>query len=324
MELESLLQEINSLLEPLEDKVIEHYKMPRYPVVLVVGCPRCGSTLMLQWLANTGKFAYPTNLLSRFYSAPYIGAKIQQLFTDPRFNFKNELSSFSKDIFFSSELGKTTGFLSPNEFWYFWRRFFPYGEIQYLDEKKLKKINTSKFLSEFAAIEAVFDKPFALKGMIINWNIPFISRILDKALFIHITRHPLYNSQSLLESRIKYFGNVIHWYSFKPKEYFNLKNLDPYDQVAGQVYFTNRAVSKGLEIIDESRRIEIAYEAFCKHPADVFNQIKSKFSQQDFLADWPYDGPEKFQSKNQLRLSKEETDKIVNAYSQFSGEYLKQ
>ena len=283
-----------------------------------------GSTILLQWLANTGYFAYPTNLLSRFYAAPYIGARIQQLLTDPRYNFKDELADIFNNIDFRSELGKTQGVLSPNEFLYFWRRFFHYAEIQYLNEEALNKVNTDKFVSEIAALEAAFDKPFALKGLIINWNIPFISSILDKALFIHITRHPLYNSQSLLESRIKYFGNVKHWYSFKPKEYFKLKRLDPYEQVAGQVYFTNRAVSKGFEEIDESRRVEITYETFCKDPADVFNQIKSKFAQQDFLIDWPYDGPDRFQSKNKLRLSKEEADKIVNAYRQFSGEYLKQ
>ena len=38
-------------------------------VVLVVGGPRSGSTVMMQWLASSGVFAYPSNLLSRFYRA---------------------------------------------------------------------------------------------------------------------------------------------------------------------------------------------------------------------------------------------------------------
>ncbi|GAH14530.1 unnamed protein product, partial [marine sediment metagenome] len=29
---------------------------------------------MMQWLASTEMFAYPSNLLSRFYGSPYIGA----------------------------------------------------------------------------------------------------------------------------------------------------------------------------------------------------------------------------------------------------------
>ena len=74
--LERLLKEINDILGPVEDRILQRYKMPKYPVIFIVGAPRCGSTLIMQWLAKTDRFAYPTNLLSRFYEAPYIGAKI--------------------------------------------------------------------------------------------------------------------------------------------------------------------------------------------------------------------------------------------------------
>lgn len=317
--LEGLLDEINRILEQAEDRIIEPYHMPRYPVVLIVGCARAGSTLVLQWLACTGQFAYPTNFLSRFYAAPYIGARIQQLLTDPQVNFRNEFADLSTEIQFCSELGKTKGILAPNEFWYFWRRFFHYGEIQYLDEDALARVNTSKFVSEIAAIEAASDKPFALKGLIVNWNIPFISSLLDRVVFIHITRHPLYNAQSLLEARTRYFGSPGEWYSFKPREFEKLKELEAFEQVAGQVYFTNRAISKGLEQIDESRRLEISYESFCKDPASLFDQITSKFVQQGFNVDWCYKGPPEFTTRNQQRLSDEETGRIVEAYKRFSG-----
>ena len=320
--LEGLLQEINNILEIAEDRILERYHMPRYPVILIVGCGRSGSTLMLQWLAHTGRFAYPTNLLSRFYAAPYIGAKIQQMLTDPQFNFRNEFADFHNEIQFSSMLGKTQGTFAPNEFWYFWRRFFPYEEIQYLDAEALRKTNKSKFASELAAIESVFDKPLALKGLIINWNIPFLSSILDKVLFIHITRHPLYNAQSLLEARTSFFGSWRQWYSFKPIEYENLKDLDPYEQVAAQVYFTNRAIEKGLAQIDNSRWIKVSYEEFCKAPAELFNQILKKFAQQDYKVKWNYTGLKYFQSTNQIKLNKKYLNRIIGAWKIFSGKNI--
>ena len=104
--LESLLKEINGILGPVEEDILENYRMPKYPVVLIVGCARSGSTLMMQWLARTGIFAYPTNLLSRFFGAPYIGALIQQLLTAPEFNFNNEILDFNNEISFSSDFGK--------------------------------------------------------------------------------------------------------------------------------------------------------------------------------------------------------------------------
>ncbi|HRX04698.1 MAG TPA: sulfotransferase, partial [Anaerolineae bacterium] len=123
--LEALLDEISGLLGPVESEVAARYHMPAYPVVLVMGLPRCGSTLTMQWLAASGRFGYPSNLLSRFYAAPYVGARIQQLLTDPQFSFGDELHDLASAVGFDSTLGKTRGALAPNEFWYFWRRFIP-------------------------------------------------------------------------------------------------------------------------------------------------------------------------------------------------------
>src|SRR5689334_1008692 len=79
--LEELLRETNQLLAPSEAAAVADFRMPRFPVVLIVGAARSGSTVTMQWLAQTGTFAYPTNLLSRFYGAPSIGARIQQILT---------------------------------------------------------------------------------------------------------------------------------------------------------------------------------------------------------------------------------------------------
>ena len=313
--LEALLQEMNEILEPAEDRILENHHMPRYPVIFIVGCARAGSTLMMQWLASTGIFAYPTNLLSRFYAAPAIGARIQQLLTDSTYRFRDEFDDCTTALQFSSDLGKTKGTLAPNEFWYFWRRFFHYGEIQQLDEDGLASVDGAKFLAELAALEAVFDKPFVLKALIINWNIPFIDRIMDKVLFIHITRQPLHNAQSLLESREKYFGTIDEWYSFKPPEFLKLKDSGPYTQVAGQVYCTNEAISKGLGQVNSDRRMQVSYEEFCRNPAAVFSTIKEKFIKQDCWVDWHYSGPETFECKNQIRLSEEAVQQIIHAYT---------
>ena len=46
-QLEQLLREINDNLGPAEDHISEQYARPRYPILLVVGGPRSGSTLMI-------------------------------------------------------------------------------------------------------------------------------------------------------------------------------------------------------------------------------------------------------------------------------------
>ena len=77
-DLENFLKEINEDLLIAEKEQLKK-QMKEYPVILVVGALRSGTTLLTQWLANTKQFAYATNVLSRFYETPIIGAKIQRL-----------------------------------------------------------------------------------------------------------------------------------------------------------------------------------------------------------------------------------------------------
>ena len=64
--LEDLLDKVNCLLEEPELNEVSHLKQPKLPTVFIVGNPRSGTTLLYQWLAATGLFAYPSNIMSRF------------------------------------------------------------------------------------------------------------------------------------------------------------------------------------------------------------------------------------------------------------------
>jgi hypothetical protein len=316
--LENLLNEINGLLGPVEEQVINYYKQPNYPVVLIVGCARSGSTLLFQWLSQTRIFAFPTNFLSRFYAAPYIGARIQQLFADPDYQFRDEFFDLAPSVSFESDLGKTKGVFAPNEFWYFWRRFFKYDNIQYLDKNALESIEIDKFSAELAALQNVYTKPLLMKGMIINWNIPYVSKNIEQTIFLHIKRQPYYNSQSLLEARKNFFGDIHKWYSFKPREYEDLIQLDTYSQVAGQVFYTNRAIEEGLAHVPSSRKLSINYEELCAKPERIYNQIVALVEKNNYSIVDDYQGPSEFKSTNDIRLPSPAWENIEKAYLEFN------
>lgn len=318
--LEEILGEVNALLGRADAGAISSFRQPKYPVVLVMGSPRSGTTLLLQFLAASGYFCYPTNILSRFYCAPRLGAKIQLMLTT--YDFKNEIFGSAGGVDFVSTLGKTRGALAPHEFWYFWRRFFRPTETHKLSEEQIRSVDHKQFAAELAALEAVFDKPLVMKGMVVNWDIPFVSRILEKVLFIHIRRHPLYNIQSILGARKDYSGDVSEWWSFRPPEYPKLKGLGPYEQVAGQVYFTNGGVEEGLAAVNRERALTVEYEELCAAPREVFRRVAEKLSLQGLAADWPYVGPESFPVVNDGFLADEEQQKVISAYAGFSGETL--
>lgn len=317
-QLETLLRELSDLLGPVEKTVVARYRMPVYPVVFVMGLPRSGSTLMMQWLAASGRFAYPTNLLSRFYAAPTIGARIQQLLTDPRFSFGNEFADLAHEISYTSDLGKTTGALAPNEFWYLWRRFIPNTEPRKLSETEQSQVDGAGFAAQLAALEGVFGKPLALKGLILALDMPLLDRLFERVVFLHIKRDPLYNIQSLLEARERYYGHRGGWYSIKPAEYDMLCREEPIAQVAGQVALTRAAMDGDLAQIDPARRLDVEYERFCADPATTWQQLLERLRAQGMDANWPYAGPDRFLVTNQRRVSDEDWEAITREYERFS------
>ncbi len=321
-DLENLLGEINGLLAGPEREVLNGYSEPQKPVLLIVGAPRSGTTLLMQWLAQSGYFAYPSNLISRFYQAPYIGARIQQMMTDPCYAFRNEMinPANQEDDWFSSDLGKTSGPLAPNEFWYFWRRFFQFNGRDHLTDEELRNVDMQTFLKELAALESAMKKPLAMKGLIINQHIPFIARHLQKVLFIHLRRNPFYNMQSIIHTRQKYFGDTQQWYSFRPPQYPQLKNDSVARQAAGQVYYLNLIVENGLAELDEKYVLQMDYESFCRNPGEWWQRIMHKMAAFGETTDAQYRGPEQFKINNKPRCSAREQQEWIAAWHSFSGE----
>ncbi len=310
--LEDFLNEINDDLWSSETKLLR-LKEPEYPLIFVMGSLRSGTTLMTQWLANLG-FAYPTNLMSRFYKTPIIASKIQLLLTDERYNYRNELRDFNSGIDFSSENGKTKGALAPNEFWYFWRRFLPFKELDYLPTQELfEKVDIDTLKSEFAGMTEVFQKPFALKGMILNYNIDFLDKVFDKAIFIYTKRDPLTNIESALKAREKQLGSIDEWYSFKIPEYEELKKLNPYEQLAGQIYYINKAVENGLENVANHKKLIVNYENFCENPKRFYDELVNKLKFQGCEIDSKYKGEDKFEVTRKSVSDKN----ILKAYDKF-------
>ena len=295
MELENFLKEINSLLEESEKSLLD-MELKEYPVVFVMGAMRTGSTLMMQWLAETGQFAYPTNMLSRFYGAPIVGAKIQRLLTDQKYNFRNEILDFCSETTYESSNGKTKGALEPNEFWYFWRRFLPEDVYLYSKEDLHDKVDFSTMRKELYGIANVYARPLALKGMICNYNIEFLNEIFPRCLFVCLQRDEEKHINSVLEARRRQYGTDKEWYSFKIPEYSRIIEIsDVKEQVREQIKCINNAIIKGISQLPNEKKLVVQYEEFCQNPQLIYRQIQEKLGEQGYLIDKIYKGETSFE-----------------------------
>jgi len=273
--LETALSDLNNLIDGVDCPIntIE----TQSPIILIMGCARSGSTLLLQWLASSGLFSYPSNLIARFYKNPYIGIRTQQSLLE--FDPLNQLGFKEPKLDFSSSLGKTNGALGPSEYWYYWRTFFNFkNDAQILSPEQLEMVDGKNFIKKLLAFEQLTNKPLALKGMLLNWHIPYLFNLNKKFLFVNVNRDPFLNAQSLLMARENFFGDRSKWYSFKPAEYKSLKDKDPLTQVAGQVLYTRKAISEGFSQIPEDNIINIEYTDFCLNPKGFLDTLVHKFN----------------------------------------------
>lgn len=292
--LESLLAEINGALAPAEIPLLPAHP-PRWPLIFVVGPLRSGTTLLMQWLSQSGLAQVPSNLISRFYAAPVLGAKIQLLLTDARFQFRDELSDIVAPTDFSSNNGKTRGALSPNEFWYFWRRFIPDDAMTHQAGQQLAAcVDTRLLVAELAGLTEIFQAPFALKAMLLNYCLDFLDNLFDKAIFLHVQRDPLANMASILDARRRQYGSDSTWYSFQIPEYEILKGRSPVEQAAGQVFCANRAIHAGLATIAEHKKVAVSYEEFCVSPEALYHKLRALLQEQGHEAAPVYTGPARF------------------------------
>ncbi len=320
--LESVLDVLNGELATLGEHISLRYDQPHNPPVLILGCARSGTTLLLQWLAAGGDVTYASNLIARFFAAPWIGARVQQVLTDPGCACGDEfadLAGADTSLWYRSDLGKTRGLLAPNEFWYFWRRFFPTGELARIDESRWDPALGTRFAAELAAWEHVTGRPLALKAGILSWNLPLLARLLPRAIFLHVSREPLANLQSLLLARRRYFGCDDLWYSHKPDEYAELADLPVPDQLAGQLAATERAIATGLAGLSPQRVLAISYEDFCADPGAVHADLAARVRALGGRHLRSYTGPARFEATNGLRLTPGEYRPLIEAWERTSG-----
>lgn len=319
-DLEILLQELGELLGPGNSKLLEQHSGEDMPKVFVCGPLRSGTTLFMQWLASLGYFAYPTNLLSRFYSAPLVGVKVQELLTSPRYSFRDELSDLTPVTDFKSENGKTSGALSPNEFWYFWRRFLGPEDVADLSSIARKEaIDLAGLSDELNALANIFSRPLAIKGMIINECIPQVSALFRRALFVRIRRNPVYNIQSVLRARERQLGSRSSWYSFKIRAYPELKGLSAIDSAAGQIYHLEKALDSGFSILREDQCLTVEYEDFCSNPERVYQALREKMAGFRSVPQMPgsYEGVSSFDVDKAWRLDDISPAEVEAAYRRF-------
>jgi hypothetical protein len=316
---DEMIERLRELLAPVQER-IDVAARTRWPAGAIVGCPRSGTTLLLQVLARSGGFAYPTNLLARFAAAPYVGALVQRLVGDPACDPRGEFAALRAAPDFASDLGKTRGLLGANEFQHFFRVQIPHRFPRWLTEAERDRVDCDWLAKGLASLEAVLAKPVVTKAGLLQCNLAHFDARIPTLLWLRVRRRPADVMRSILAARESGPGGRATWWSIQPREHAWLAGMDVFHQVAGQVFCIEHALSRELAAVPAERQLSIEYDELCRAPRTVVMRVTAALARLGCRVAVTGEVPESFAARTAAAVSAADGEALDAAYDDFSRE----
>jgi len=232
------------------------------PQLFILGLPRSGTTLVYQYLVHRLRVAYFTNGVGRFHRAPCVTTWWQ----------RRRHGEYRSD--FASHYGAVEGPLAPREAGAFWGRFFAVDDRVAAGDLAAAKVRRLRNI--VACVQRVFgDRPFINKNVKHLLRLRALAEIFPDAHFLIVTRDSEDVARSLLRARTDLLGDAHSWWSVKPRNFAALRQLEPSDQVAGQVRALTGELDAELARLPSQRVHHIAYEDFCTEPECCVRLLKA-------------------------------------------------
>jgi hypothetical protein len=246
-----------------EALVREHYS-ERWPIVLVVGAPRSGTTLLSQLMARHLEIAWVDNAAARYWNAPVEGLR-RSLARGP---------AGAHEIPLRSWLGAAEGERGPHEFGWFWHWFGGFPDADELDASEAARVDWAALRRQLYAMSGLARRPLLLKSITFaNYQIAALVGELPNLRFVHVRRDPRQVVRSILAARRERYGDEAHWWSLRPRAWRDWQALDPIEQVCRQVTHATRAIDAALTGPARGLGLEIDYERLVADPREVLASL---------------------------------------------------
>jgi hypothetical protein len=308
--IEDALSAANMAMSRMVDLCPVEGDTPKKPIVFIVGLQRSGSTLLAQLLCHTFAFTYPDNIVARFWEAPFLGVIVSRGLKD---QFKDH-----QEIQYDSRYGVTSDLFGPHEFGYFWSKWFDFEPTHQLTEKRLSRVDVEGLGRNMFLMEHFGESPLLFKTIPLSMNVDFIARHFPTSLFVYVKRPLADVALSTYVGRLERYGNENIWWSLKPEQYVQLKKMRPVEQVAGQVFYSQKRVEACLMKVPKSRKVTIEYESMCEAPQRVVDRLEKFFGSGISRQDTEI--PRSFQSRSKrrrnARLYKELKEALGHTHAQ--------
>jgi|SaaInlV_100m_DNA_6_1039743.scaffolds.fasta_scaffold08944_2 hypothetical protein len=252
-----------NLLSIIEKILIKYYSKQKllYPPIFIIWAPRTWSTILYQYITKYIDISYPNNFVWNLPEIPLFASLFYKFF------FKKK-----KHNSFSSNYWETKWYSSPNEFGWFFYRWLS-SKKDYYTSKELNSKKKNEIKSTIIWLQHINKKAYIIKNMNCWLRISLIKDIFPEAIFIFCKRDPLETAHSILNVRKKICNNPNSWWSIKPKEFDNIRNLDYYEQIVKQIYYIEKQIHFDLKELWNNKYLIINYNNFLDNPQYILKQI---------------------------------------------------
>lgn len=280
-----------------------HDLTAKHPLVLIVGPPRSGSSLLYQTLARYADVSYITNFTDLFSRSPITATNL--LPGQP----------WQSDRAMRSYYCQTVGLRSPNDGFEIWNRWL--GVNRYEPPEELEVDTANEMRRFFVTWTSTFDKPFLNKNNRNAYCITLLARTLSQAKFVIIRRDPRMVTQSLIQARVRVQGSKHKGWGLASSETHARagESLGYVDDICDQLIAIETRLNQQLATLDNSRYVETTYEDFCKEPVTVLREIASQFGGIRLNENLIRDELKPFSASSDLRLSSQEQERVERRFA---------
>lgn len=235
--------------------------------IMILGNHASGGTLIYQLIVSKYETNYVNNISGKFFLSTTFVSIVNYL-------LKKKISKFTSN--FVSKNGNTRGYLEPNEFGWFYRRFFLKGKIS----------KNNKFLKNFFSMNFLSNRPFVFKYSVtknyktILSNFENLSKIKSSILIVYIYRNKNKIINSILNRRKFIFKNLYYDYGYFPTKVIS-KN--PRIRISKQVQEIDKELLSFLKKIKKKNKIYINLDKLKKNPRKEFLKLDNFLKKNEII-----------------------------------------
>ncbi len=165
------------------------------------------------------------------------------------------------------------GWHAPSECGIFWNQSIP-RDLHYTSSQDLNDKQKDALLTPLSAIMGKRENPIAIKNLRITERLPLILDLFPNARFIILKRDRLETGRSILKERKKFGIPQEDWWSARPVEFPEIRELPLEQRVAGQIHYLEEQIDRELKGVPEERKRTLHYRSIVQDPSKTVQDLK--------------------------------------------------